>query len=86
MSATARQTHWQDFSGPVTLTAEQAGALYRTIHSSVATLRIAAHHFTLLAGDRKDLMPLSIQDVEALLAGAIQLVENADYIFETIHT
>ena len=77
--------HWQDFSTPVTLTAEQAGAIYRTIHSIKTTLSIAADHFTLLAADRKDLMALSVNDVEALLAGAVQLVSNADRTLEELH-
>ena len=64
--------HWQDFSAPVTLTADQAGAIYRAITSVTATLGLAANHLTLLAADRKDLTVLSANDMEALLAGALQ--------------
>lgn len=85
MSSAAKLEHWQDFSEPVTLTADQAGAMYRTIHSIRTTLSIAAAHFTLLAANRKDLMTLSVSDVEALLAGAIQLAAEADGVFEDIH-
>lgn len=85
MSTSARE-HWQDFSAPVTLTPELAGAMYRAITSVTATLGIAANHLTLLAGDRKDLTVLSDSDVEALLAGAIQLAEMARAELEALHS
>lgn len=37
INATPAAGHWQDFSAPVTLTAEQAAALYRSVND-VATL------------------------------------------------
>ncbi|MBS0357529.1 MAG: hypothetical protein JSR83_26890 [Proteobacteria bacterium] len=84
MSAHPRE-HWQDFSAPVTLTAEQAGTMYRAITSVTTTLVLAAQHFTLLASERKDLAVLSINDMEALLAGAYQLAEMARAELEELH-
>lgn len=77
--------HWQDFSAPVTLTADQAGAMYRAITSVTTTLGLAANHLTLLAADRKDLAVLSTNDMEALLAGALQLAEMARGELEGLH-
>ena len=37
------------------------------------------------AGHWQDVMPLSVNDVEALLSGAIQLAENADSTLEELH-
>lgn len=84
-SGKASVGHWQDFSTPVTLSADQAAELYRTIHSVNTTLRIAAEHFSFLAADRRDLMALSVNDVEALLSGAVQLAASACTKFEEIH-
>ncbi len=77
--------HWQDFSGPVTLTADQAGAMYRAISCVATTLGLAANHLTLLSGDRKDLTVLSASEMEALLAGALQLAEMARAEMEGLH-
>lgn len=77
--------HWQDFSSPVTLTADQAGAIYRAITCVATTLGLAANHLTLLSGDRKDLTVLSANEMEALLAGALQLAEMAQAELEELH-
>ena len=77
--------HWQDFSAPVTLTADQAGAIYRAITCVATTLGLAANHLTLLSGDRKDLTVLSADEMEALLAGALQLAAMAQAELEDLH-
>lgn len=73
------------FVPKVTLTDDQAGAMYRAITSVTATLGLAANHLTLLAADRKDLAVLSTNDMETLLAGALQLAEMAPAELEGLH-
>lgn len=76
-------THWQDFKGPVTLSAEQAGKLYRAIVGIKSSLQLTAEFHT--AGQAEDPQRVTLQEVENLLSGAIASAEGIEADLEDIH-
>lgn len=77
--------HWQDFEGPVTLRASQAGTIYRAVLSIRTTLRMVADHQLRSNSDGVEPPRLSSAEVEAMLSGALALSDMVEEVFEDLH-
>lgn len=79
------QQHWQDFGKQMTLSASQAGEMYRSSLSIKMTLRLVADHLIRINSHGEQEPRFSKLEMEAMVSGAVALAERMEEELEDLH-